>query len=93
MDNQPSERKTKFQQLCEEYEQYLTENGFPQLAPIAPAAGANASAGTAATSATSATSAVDTAINTDPNVLNAKKKAAAAVALALKQRQGTITNP
>jgi hypothetical protein len=90
MDNQPSERKTKFQQLCEEYEQYLTENGFPQLAPIAPAAGANASAGTAATSATSA---VDTAINTDPNVLNAKKKAAAAVALALKQRQGTITNP
>jgi hypothetical protein len=90
MDNQPSERKTKFQQLVEEYEQYLTENGFPQLAPIAPTAGANTSAGTAATSATSA---VDTAINTDPNVLNAKKKAAAAVALALKQRQGTITNP
>ncbi len=86
MDNVTTEHKTKFQQLVEKYEAYLTENGFPPMAPIKPPTPTG-------TTATPATSALDQAVDTDPNVVAAKQKAADAVALQLKKKAGSITNP
>jgi len=82
-----SDSKTKFQQLVEKYENLLVEGGFPPIAPITSPSGGGGSTGAAPTSA------VDQVIEGDPNVAAAKKKAADAVALQLKQRAGTITNP
>lgn len=82
-----TETKTKFQSIIEKYDKYLTEGGFPPLAPVAtPAAGGGGTN-------TAQTSAVDQAVDTDPNVVNARRKAADAVALQAKQRANTITNP
>ena len=76
---------SKFEQLVN---QYLTESGLPPLSNI------NKPTGTSTgTSTTPSTSSIDSAIDNDPNVVNAKKKAADAVALELKKKQNTITNP
>lgn len=72
---------SKFEQLVN---QYLTESGLPPLSNINKPTG---------TSTTPSTSSIDSAIDNDPNVINAKKKAADAVALELKKKQNTITNP
>lgn len=72
---------SKFEQLVN---QYLTESGLPPLSNINKPTG---------TSTTPSTSSIDNAIDNDPNVVNAKKKAADAVALELKKKQNTITNP
>lgn len=72
---------SKFEQLVN---QYLTESGLPPLSNINKPTG---------TSTTPSTSSIDSAIDNDPNVVNAKKKAADAVALELKKKQNTITNP
>ena len=73
---------SKFEQLVN---QYLTESGLPPLS--------NINKPTGDTSTTPSTSSIDSAIDNDPNVVNAKKKAADAVALELKKKQNTITNP
>ena len=86
MDKVTTESKTKFQQLVEKYEAYLVENGFPAMAPIK-------SPAPTGTTGTQTTSAVDQVVDTDPGVVAAKKKAADAVALQLKQKAGTITHP
>ena len=72
---------SKFEQLVN---QYLTESGLPPLSNINKPTG---------TSTTPPTSSIDSVIDNDPNVVNAKKKAADAVALELKKKQNTITNP
>lgn len=72
---------SKFEQLVS---QYLTESGLPPLSNINKPS---------STISTASTSAVDAAIDNDPAVVNAKKKAADAVALELKKKQNTITNP
>lgn len=72
---------SKFEQLVS---QYLTESGLPPLSNINKPS---------STTSTASTSAVDAAIDNDPAVVNAKKKAADAVALELKKQQNTITNP
>lgn len=72
---------SKFEQLVN---QYLTESGLPPLSNINKPTG---------TSTTPSTSSIDSAIDNDPNVVNAKKKAADAIALELKKKQNTITNP
>ena len=72
---------SKFEQLVN---QYLTESGLPPLSNINKPTG---------TSTTPPTSSIDSAIDNDPNVVKAKKKAADAVALELKKKQNTITNP
>lgn len=77
---------SKFEQLVN---QYLTESGLPPLSNINKPTGTS----TTGTSTTPSTSSIDSAIDNDPNVINAKKKAADAVALELKKKQNTITNP
>lgn len=72
---------SKFEQLVNHY---LTESGLPPLSNINKPTG---------TSTTPSTSSIDSAIDNDPNVVKAKKKAADAVALELKKKQDTITNP
>ena len=73
---------SKFEQLVS---QYLTESGLPPLS--------NINKPSSSTTSTASTSAVDAAIDNDPAVVNAKKKAADAVALELKKKQNTVTNP
>jgi len=74
---------SKFEQLVNHY---LTESGLPPLSNI------NKPTGTSTTPSTSSID-IDSVIDNDPNVVNAKKKAADAVALELKKKQNTITNP
>jgi len=87
MDTPKTESKSKFQQLVEQYEAYLAEAGFPPIAPI------NTPQNTGGSTNTPATSAVNQAMDTDPAVVAAKKKAADAISLELKKKAGTITNP
>lgn len=79
---------SKFEQLVN---QYLTESGLPPLSNINKPTGTSTTPSTSST--TPSTSSIDSAIDNDPNVVNAKKKAADAVALELKKKQNTITNP
>lgn len=72
---------SKFEQLVNHY---LTESGLPPLSNVNKPTN---------TSTTPSVSSIDNAIDNDPNVVNAKKKAADAVALELKKKQNTITNP
>jgi len=81
---------SKFEQLVN---QYLTESGLPPLSNINKPTGTSTTPSTSGTSTTPSTSSIDSAIDNDPNVVNAKKKAADAIALELKKKQNTITNP
>lgn len=80
-----NERVSKFQQVYDQYTKYLSEdNQLPPIAPINQPGNTNS---------TPSVSAIDKVIDTDPNVINAKKKAADAAALQIKKQANTVTNP
>lgn len=91
MDAPTTERKTKFQALVETYLQSLNEDGFPPMAPINTPS--NTTGGGTPQTGVGSTSALDVTIEQDPAVAAAKKKAALAIELQLKQKANTITNP
>jgi len=86
----PTLSSNQFESLVKSYESYLTENGL--ISPTGNASKTGSGFGMNTTQ-TNTVSAVDKAIDEDPSVLAARKKAADAVALELKKKAGTITNP
>jgi len=86
----------KFEQLVQEYNQYLVENGFPPLSNLQPPAGVQNTAPNGAQTGTPTTSAIDPIeqeINQDPGVLAAKKRAIQQQEILLKKKANTFTNP